>query len=87
MLRSLDGVGGDIAVTGVARLTTGGPTTETLLRIRSSTGRLDPTFGRNGVVVVPHEAIETIVDRTGRTVTVGSRVNSSTSVLVQGRYP
>jgi hypothetical protein len=87
VLRSLDGVGGDTAVMGVAKLTTGAPTSEALLRIRSSTGRLDPTFGRNGAVGVPHEAIETIVDRTGRTVTVGSRVNSSTSVLVQGRYP
>jgi hypothetical protein len=87
VLRALDGVGGDVSLLGIARRNADGSISETLQRIRSSTGRLDPAFGRHGVVGVFHEAVDTTIDATGRTVTVGSRVSSATSVLVQGRVP
>jgi len=84
-LRSLDVAGNGRLLVGVARAETGNPTIETLVRISAATGRLDPAFGRNGSVVVFHRAVDTVVDGSGRTITVGIRVGSTSSVLVQRR--
>ena len=87
ILRSIDPVPVGRLVLGMASVSGTGALTERLARINPSTGRLDPAFGSNGWVGVFHEAVDTTFDSYGRTITVGSRVNSSTSILVQRRYP
>ena len=72
-------------VLGLASVSGDGVVSERLARISPTTGRLDPAFGKNGLVGVFHEAVDTTFDSIGRTLTVGSRVNSSTSILVQVR--
>ena len=85
VLRSLDVAGNGRLIAGVARLDAGGAVTETLIRITVANGRLDPTFGQNGSVVVFHEAVDTTVDSAFRTYTTGSRTGSNVEVLVQRR--
>ena len=89
ILRSIDPVPISRLVMGIASLDGSQPAvaSERLVRIDPATGRLDPAFGRNGSVGVFHEAVDTTFDASGRTITVGSRVNSSTSILVQRRHP
>jgi len=86
VLRSMDVVGNGRLLLGVARLETGG-VSETLLRVLAATGRLDAGFGRNGRVVVFYRPADTVVDGALRTITAGTRSGSSTSILVQRRYP
>jgi hypothetical protein len=87
ILRSIDPVPVNRLVLGMASVSGTGALTERLARIDPATGRLDAVFGSNGMVIVPHEAVDTTFDSNGRTITVGSRVGSSTSVLVQARFP
>jgi hypothetical protein len=87
ILRSIDPVPVGRLVVGVASVSGEGAVDERLARIDPATGRLDSAFGRNGWVGVFHEAVDTTFDSRGRTLTVGSRVNISTSILVQVRFP
>jgi hypothetical protein len=78
--------GNNRLVAGLAGVDAAG-TTEHLLRIVATTGRLDATFGRNGSVGVPHRAVDTVVDGSLRTITTGNRSGSTSTVLVQRRMP
>ena len=86
VLRALDVAGNGRLLLGIARLADSGAVTETLQRISATTGRLDPGFGTNGVVVVFHHAVDSVVDGSGRSLTVGTKVGSVSTVTVQRRF-
>jgi hypothetical protein len=86
VLRALDVAGGGRLLLAIARRDAAGAVTETLQRIGAATGRLDQTFGRSGVVVIPMRAVDTVIDGSGRSLSVGTRVGSVSTVLVQRRH-
>ena len=86
VLRALDVAGNGRLLLGVARRDAAGAVTETLQRINAATGRLDATFGRWGIVAVPMRAVDSVIDGSGRSLSVGTRVGSVSTVLVQRRH-
>lgn len=86
VLRALDVAGNGRLLLGIARRDAGGAVTETLQRISAATARLDPTFGRWGIVGVPMRAVDSVIDGSGRSLSVGTRVGSVSTVLVQRRH-
>ena len=86
LLRALDVAGNGRLLLGIARWDASGAVTETLQRINAATARLDATFGRSGVVAVPMRAVDSVIDGSGRSLSVGTRVGSVSTVLVQRRH-
>jgi len=86
VLRSMDVAGDGRLLLGIARRASDGSASETLQRISAATGFVDQSFGNGGIVVVPMRAVDSVVDGAGRSLTVGTRVGSVSTVLVQRRY-
>jgi hypothetical protein len=86
LLRALDVAGNGRLLLGIARRDAAGAVTETLQRINAATGRLDSTFGRGGIVAIPMRAVDSVIDGSFRSLSVGTRVGSVSTVLVQRRH-